>query len=205
MAIWTPTRQGRPGLRTAASSLMSILDASSLAIVAVSPDGHFAYGNDTTEQMLGYDERELTSYHLTDVLNAEPGWINEQLATLGQGEPWSGHVSFRRRRGDSVAFAVNAFATGTSEGPAYIGLLHTPLPEDADSGRMERSPAFSLDSRELCAVLLMCEGFADKEIASLLGTSVWTVNKEVGHILRKMNASSRTEACIKAIRHNLIL
>ena len=94
MAIWTPTRQGKPALRSAASSLRSILDRSSVAIVAVSPDGHFAYGNDTTEQLLGYDERELTSHHLTDVLNADPEWINEQLATLGQGEPWSGHVSF---------------------------------------------------------------------------------------------------------------
>jgi len=205
VAIWTPTRQGRPALRSGASSLRSILDRSSVAIVAVSPDGNFAYGNDTSEQLLGYDERELTSHHLTDVLNADPEWINEQLATLGQGEPWSGHVSFRRRQGDSVAFAVNAFSTGTPEGPAYIGLLHTPLPEDADSERLEPSPAFSLDSRELCAVLLMCEGFADKEIASLLGTSVWTVNKDVGHILRKMNANSRTEACIKAIRNNLIL
>jgi PAS domain S-box-containing protein len=184
---------------------MSILDASSLAIVAVNPDGQFAYGNDTAEELLGYDEDELAAHHLTDLLNAEPDWINEQLATLGQGLPWSGHVSLRRRKGDSAAFAVNAFSTGTSEGPAYIGLLHTPLPEDAESRKLEPSPAFSLDSREIFAVLLMCEGFADKEIASLLGTSVWTVNKEVSRILRKMNANSRTEACIKAIRHNLIL
>ena len=205
MAIWTPTEAGKPKLRSAASSLMSILDASSLAIVAVSPDGHFAYGNDTTEQLLGYDERELTAHHLNDLLNAEPDWINEQLAMLGQGSPWSGHVSLRRRTGDSIAFAVNAFSTGTAEGPAYIGLLHTPLPGDVDSERIDPSSAFSLGSRELCAILLMCEGFADKEIASLLGTSVWTVNKEVGRILRKMNATSRTEACIKAIRHNLIL
>jgi PAS domain S-box-containing protein len=205
VAIWTPSKQGKPKLRSAAASLMSILDASSLAIVAVSPDGYFAYGNDTTEQLLGYDENELTAYHLNDVLNAEPDWINAQLASLGQGGPWSGNVSLKRRDGESVAFAVNAFSTGTDVGPAYIGLLHTPLPNDAHSERLEPSQAFSLGSRELCAILLMCEGFADKEIASLLGTSVWTVNKEVGRVLRKMNANSRTEACIKAIRHNLIL
>ena len=205
MAIWNPPKPGRPKLRSAASSLMSILDASSLAIVAFTPDGHFAYGNDTTEELLGYDERELTSHHLNDLLNARPDWINEQLATLAQGSPWSGYVSLRRRTGDSVAFAVNAFPTDTAQGPAYIGLLHTLVPGDVKSKRIEPSPAFSLGSRELCAILLMCEGFADKEIASLLGTSVWTVNKEVGRILRKMNASSRTEACIKAVRHNLIL
>jgi DNA-binding NarL/FixJ family response regulator len=104
-----------------------------------------------------------------------------------------------------VAFAVNAFSTGTPEGPAYIGLLHTGLTGDAISERKDPVPTFSLSTRELCTILLMCEGFADKEIANLLGTSVWTVNKEVGRILRKMNASSRTEACIRAIRSNLIL
>jgi DNA-binding NarL/FixJ family response regulator len=30
------------------------------------------------------------------------------------------------------------------------------------------------------------------------------VNKEVGKIMRKMNATSRTAACIAAIRSNLI-
>jgi PAS domain S-box-containing protein len=173
--------------------------------VALNPDGHFAYGNDKSEQLLGYDENELTSHRLTDISNAEPDWINEQLARLEHGSPWSGHVSLRRRTGESVAFAVNAFSVGTSAGPAYIGLLHTLLPENANSHRLDPSPDFSLSSRELCTVLLMCEGFADKEIATLLGTSVWTVNKEVSRIFRKMNASSRTEACIKAIRHNLIL
>ena len=187
------------------ASLMGILDAATVGILAVYPDGHFAYENEVTEELLGYSQRELSDHTLGDVVNADERWIDEQLASLAKGEPWSGNVSLRRRTGETAAFAVNAFPTGTAEGPAYIGLLHTGLNDDVASERMPAAAAFSLTTRELCTVLLMCEGFADKEIASLLGTSVWTVNKEVGRILKKMNASSRTEACIRAIRANLIL
>lgn len=205
MAIWTPRHRDRSTPTGAMATLMSILDAASVGVLAVHPDGRFAYENEVVEGMLGYEHRELNDRHLNDVLNADPQWIDEQLAILAQGGPWSGNISLRRRSGESLAFAVNAFATGTPEGPAYIGLLHTGLQDGAVSERKDSSQEFSLSTRELCTVLLMCEGFADKEIANLLGTSVWTVNKEVGRILRKMNASSRTEACIRAIRSNLIL
>ena len=186
-------------------ALMSILDAASVGILAVYPDGRFAYENEVMEQVLGYDQQELTERKLFDVLNADDEWTNEQLAVLAHGEPWSGNINLECRTGESVAFAVNAFSTGTPEGPAYIGLLHTRLNEETPSERVPGGRAFSLSTRELCTVLLMCEGFADKEIAGLLGTSVWTVNKEVGSILRKMNVTSRTEACIRALRANLIL
>lgn len=207
MAIFTPSRSRQPKPSSAGSTLFGILDAASFAIVAVTPEGRLAYGNETAEMMLGYDHYELTNRDLTDVVNADSAWIRTQLSSLAQGDPWSGNVSMRRRQGDSVAFAVNAFATQGLEGsPAYIGLLHTEIDPRARSQRLDTDfSAFALSTRETCAVLLMSEGFADKEIAALLGTTVWTVNKDVGVILRKMNARSRTEACIKAIKSNLLL
>ena len=205
MAIWTPSDRYKPHSRSALGSLMSILDAASVGILAVYPDGRFAYENEVMEQALEYDQQELTERKLFDVLNADNAWTAEQLAILARGDPWSGNVNLERRSGGSVAFAANAFSTDTPEGPAYIGLLHTSLDDETPSERVAGEPAFSLSTREVCTVLLMCEGFADKEIASLLGTSVWTVNKEVGSILRKMSVSSRTEACIRALRANLIL
>ncbi|HEX5140405.1 MAG TPA: PAS domain S-box protein [Dehalococcoidia bacterium] len=205
MTLLTPTRADlRAG--SAATSLLKLMDAATIAVVAVTTDGRFAYSNEAAEEALGYSQTDLPDRYLQDILDAKPDWIADQLATIHVERNWVGNVRFRHRNGSSIPFAINAFpAAQPADGPAYIGLMH-PLDEhDAPNARLRAvAPRFQLNSRELCALMLMCEGFADKEIAALLGTSVWTVNKEVGKIMRKMNATSRTAACIAAIRSNLI-
>ncbi len=47
-------------------------------------------------------------------------------------------------------------------------------------------------------------GLADKQIASRLEISTYTVNKHVGAILMKMNASSRTHAGVRAVQEGLL-
>jgi DNA-binding NarL/FixJ family response regulator len=58
--------------------------------------------------------------------------------------------------------------------------------------------------RDIRLLHLIAEGFADKEIASLLSTSVWTINRDVSEMLSRLDVMSRTEACVKAIRTGMI-
>ena len=51
---------------------------------------------------------------------------------------------------------------------------------------------------------LLAKGLTDKAIARELKISVFTVNKRVGQVLRKMCSASRTEAAIKAVRQGII-
>jgi DNA-binding NarL/FixJ family response regulator len=67
-----------------------------------------------------------------------------------------------------------------------------------------RSNLYGLTYRELAVLSLVVEGMADKQIADTLGISIFTVNKHVGNILGKMNAISRTEAGVRAIREGLL-
>jgi PAS domain S-box-containing protein len=67
-----------------------------------------------------------------------------------------------------------------------------------------RTNPYGLTYRELAVLHLVAEGSADKQIAESLGISIYTVNKHVGNILGKMNAASRTEAGVRAIRENLL-
>jgi PAS domain S-box-containing protein len=67
-----------------------------------------------------------------------------------------------------------------------------------------RTNPYSLTYRELAILHLVADGAADKQIAESLGISTYTVNKHVGNILGKMNASSRTEAGVRAIRERLL-
>ena len=50
---------------------------------------------------------------------------------------------------------------------------------------------------------LLSQGCSDKEIASTLRVTPFTVNKHVGAILIKMNVRSRTAAAVHAIREHL--
>jgi PAS domain S-box-containing protein len=67
-----------------------------------------------------------------------------------------------------------------------------------------RANSYHLTYRELAVLHLVAEGAADKQIAEALGISIYTVNKHVGNILGKMNAASRTEAGVRAIREGLL-
>jgi DNA-binding NarL/FixJ family response regulator len=67
-----------------------------------------------------------------------------------------------------------------------------------------RPNSYGLTFREFTVLELMSCGAADKEIAVQLGVSVFTVNRHVSNILRKMGASSRTEASTRTLREGLM-
>ena len=62
---------------------------------------------------------------------------------------------------------------------------------------------YDLSVREFDVLRLMMDGLADKEIASRLRVTPFTVNKHVGQILMKLGCRSRTGAAVKAIREGL--
>jgi PAS domain S-box-containing protein len=67
-----------------------------------------------------------------------------------------------------------------------------------------RTNPYGLTYRELTILHLVSDGSADKQIAEALGISTYTVNKHVANILGKMNAVSRTEAGVRAIREGML-
>jgi DNA-binding CsgD family transcriptional regulator/PAS domain-containing protein len=77
-------------------------------------------------------------------------------------------------------------------------------PQQPAGARMVRQNSYGLTFREFTVLELMARGAADKEIAAQLGVSVFTVNKHVSNILRKMGASSRTEASTRTLREGLM-
>jgi DNA-binding CsgD family transcriptional regulator len=66
------------------------------------------------------------------------------------------------------------------------------------AARQQLSDADSLTAREHVVLRHVSLGLADKEIASELGVSPFTVNKHVAKILHKLGAASRTEAVFRA-------
>jgi len=63
---------------------------------------------------------------------------------------------------------------------------------------------YKLTTRELAVLALVAEGQADKQIGRELGMSPFTASKHVQRIRRKMGASCRTEASVRAVRAGLL-
>ena len=61
-----------------------------------------------------------------------------------------------------------------------------------------------LTSRELQVLTLTAAGFSDKEIGEMLYVSMNTVHNHVLRIRAKLNAKSRTQAVVKALKNDLL-
>jgi PAS domain S-box-containing protein len=81
------------------------------------------------------------------------------------------------------------------------------LREELDLGAeraIVRGNSRGLTFRELTVLQLVVAGKSDKEVSVALGISPLTASKHVGNILRKMDAASRTEASVTAVREGLV-
>jgi DNA-binding NarL/FixJ family response regulator len=80
---------------------------------------------------------------------------------------------------------------------AHIRELMSKTPTEAD----ERLP---LTAREAQVLRHIALGLSNREIGLSLGISVETVKEHVQNILRKIDATDRTQAAVWAVRHQLV-
>ena len=67
-----------------------------------------------------------------------------------------------------------------------------------------KASKYSLSKRELSVLASVALGLTDKQIGYKLGISPDTVRKHVASVRRKMGASSRTEASVRAVREGIL-
>jgi PAS domain S-box-containing protein len=183
------------------------MDCAPVAVLAAAEDGFYVYGNRAAEALLGYDADQLRRRRLADLHEADPAWFEAEFDRLKREQAWSGRLLLRRRRGGVVKVAVNAFVSTLPDGSAtYVCLSRPAAPADPD---LERLPCagfqYGLTARDIRLLQLVAEGFTNQEIARILGISTATVDNGLRAVLQKMNASSRTEACVMALKAHIIL
>jgi PAS domain S-box-containing protein len=187
-------------------NMITILETSPVAVVAVDSQGQYIYGNRSAEDLVGYERRDLYQHHMLDLLQVGPEWYQSEFQRFVQEQAWSGNASIRAADGAPLQTRINAFVGSTVSGDqTYVAFLHrSAAAENGTDVLLRETFPFGLDHPDFRLLSLMAEGFADKEIAELLGKSVWTVNRNVHDLMRKMDVSSRTEACVIALKRALI-
>lgn len=96
---------------------------------------------------------------------------------------------------------INAVANG--ESPSAFGELRRMAGAMAQREKQVYDNV-NLTERESQVVRHLALGLSNKEIASSLGISVETVKEHVQHLLRKINATDRTQAAVWAVRKGLV-
>jgi DNA-binding NarL/FixJ family response regulator len=118
----------------------------------------------------------------------------------------------------SVALGAAGYllkTAGKEELLSAIHRAHTGLPPDPDSlmGRVKntmirRRPTYDeeipLTNREVQVLRHVAMGLSNREIGTSLDISIETVKEHVQNILRKLEASDRTEAAVWAVRKGLV-
>jgi PAS domain S-box-containing protein len=194
-------------LRSVGAAFRAVMDSAPVAVLAAGEDGYYIYGNRTAQNLLGYDMDQLRRTLVADLLEADPQWFEQEFDRFKREQAWSGRLLLRRRSGGVVKVAVNAFVASLPDGGVeYVGLSHPARPDDPD---LERLPCtgfqYGLTARDIRLLQLVAEGFANKEVASILGIHTVAVDNGLRAIFQKMNASSRTEACVLALKAHIIL
>lgn len=137
---------------------------------------------------------------------ALPGAIRTGLvASLAQvvrsGKPVDfGVVPYGDEHMPEADYRVRAFPIGND----CVGTIFEVVDAEKTAKVRREEPNFGLTKRETTVLYYVAAGRADKEIAKALGISPETVHKHVSSILRKMHASSRTEASVVAIKSGLL-
>ena len=174
-------------------------------------------------EQLGYKPDELVGRSLLNLFHqahkdAVQGWLSACVRNLGEIARWE----LRKLRKDGTVVWVRETARAVPSPDGHVIVLIacddiTALKEaeanleevrGAIDSKVERMmPAgegYGLTFREMSVLYLVTDGKADREIATLLGIGIRTVNKYLENILSKMHASSRTEAAVRALREGLV-
>ena len=216
----TERKQAEEALRESEERYRVLYTKTPTMLYSIDTAGRVLAVNDRWLEVFGYERNEVIGRNVVGFLTDDSRRFAE---TVGGPRFWkAGSVrdvpyQFVKKSGDLVDILLSAVVERDGAGNAVSSLAV--LDDVTDRNRLEealqrareelegkierqmvqRNP-YRLTFREFTILHLVSTGRADKEIASELVISPLTVHKHVANILAKMDAASRTEAGVRALR-----
>lgn len=186
------------------SALRSIFGPASVPVLIKNDSGFYLFANRAAETLLGYEPGQVIGKHIFDITRDDPEWLGAEFKRFQDQGVWTGNLSLIRIDGDLVRVAVNGFASSAPDGTTYTALAR-PIEIVPPPTVAPRAPPYNLSADDIRLLQLMTEGFSEKDIAGILNTRDLVVQTAITLLLQKMWSSSRTEACIRAIKARIII
>lgn len=219
----TKRKRAEEALRSSEERYRILYQDNPTMYFTVDPDGTVCSVNQFGAEQLGYTPDELIGQPVLGVFHDDDkAEVERQLAacvaTPGEVAYWE----FRkvRKNGQVIWVSETARATRDANGDPIVLIVCEDITEirrmeeelqaareDIESKveeTLEQTSPYDLTFRQLTVLHLVAQGKSDREIGLALGISPLTVNTHVSRALKKMGASSRTEAGVRALREGLI-
>jgi len=204
----------------------AILETALDAIITIDQKSTILEFNPAAEAMFGRRAVDAIGQRLDDLivppsLRAKHRRGMERYLTTGKGRVLGQRIELTGMHADGSEFPVELAIVPIEIGDTTVFTGHVrdlterkraeeklqQAREELESRVEQRwgiEGAYGLTFRELTVLHLVSSGMADKEIAATLGIRPKTVNKHMQRILHKMEASSRTEVGVRAIREGIV-
>lgn len=207
--------------------IFALLDDAGVAAYAVTPEQRVVFWSRGAERMLGHRPEDAIGRRCFEFLEGRaPGALTlmcaegcPALQSLREGRlPTSVDVQMLDAAGERQAIAVTPMVVGGGPGdsPVLIHVLDGPgdasaaagswgpaRSEPADRGS-EAAGTPTIAPRELEVLRLVAQGRSTHEIADDLDISPHTVRNHVRHFRRKLQARTKLEAVLTAMRLGIL-
>jgi PAS domain S-box-containing protein len=189
--------------------LARAIDLAPAAVLVNDADMRFVAANLTACELLGYTREELLSLSGPDIALAP------EVATMHQevldGGSQRGITPFRHRDGSTIIAYYDSKTVVDGDRRLVVSIINPRriIPADVSpqefAARAPRQRRSELPTpRELDILQLMADGLDNESIGRTLFLAPDTVKANVGRLLRKLEARSRTHAVAIALRRSLV-
>ncbi len=221
----TERKQAEEALRESEERYRDLYDGAPVAYFAIGKDGRIAKANRRASELLGYSLDDLIGRPVLDLYSDTPAGKDKAKRVIERfrrgRETHDEEMEMRRADGSPVWVSLTVRIVRDAGGQPVesrsmvLDITERKRAEEAlrmaqeelESGaelQAQGADAYGFSLRELTVLNLVASGRTDKEIGTTLGISARTAQKHVEKLCKKMEASTRTEASVRALREGLI-
>jgi hypothetical protein len=187
--------------------LLRLLSRTRAAVTIKDDFGYCVYANDVAGAVRDTEPGNLIGKHVSEMAGSDPRLVEREFERMREQGAWVGQYPSRDAHGNLVFFRAYNFVRREWDGtPQYVSFAY-PLNDLNRLGRdgpakLVQPPLSALD---VCIAQLYVDGYTDEEIALLMGVPTESMPGLNGSLVSAMEASSKTEACLRALKSKLVV
>jgi len=201
-------------LKESESRFHSAFSHAAIGMALCSPNGRWLQVNQALCELIGYSREELLDMSFQDITHPDDLELDlDNVRRLYAGEIASYQMEkrYRHRNGSTVWVLLTGAVVRNAQGTPVYAIGQMQDITDVKHREQQRSELHArhplsrpLSNREREILALTADGLTSEQIAARLAIAAETVQTHVRRAMRKLDASSRTQAVATAIKLGLI-